>query len=204
MSSSSGIDMETVHATDAINEFNNKLSVYIPIVDENIGDTSIKAVFEHLGLGVISRVDFVYSSIGKKQAFLHFESWNDCEKARKVQREILDPDCNARLVYDNPKFWPLLQNRNPIENPKLLTPNIIDVLQTKIEMLENKLNMFGISTEYDGLGKRPRSSLEMPLNVHVQAADIQPPNLRRMQLSDTCGAITSAYIPGCAPDNEDS
>jgi hypothetical protein len=192
---SSGINMQTTNANDVTDEFNNKLSVYIPIVDENIGDTSIKAVFEHLGLGVISRVDFVYSSLGKKQAFLHFESWNDCAKSRKVQREILDPDCNSRLVYDNPKFWPLLQNRNPVENPKLLTPNIIDVLQTKIEMLESKLNSFGILQDYDGLGKRPRNAIETPFNLHVQAADIQPPILRRMLTSDTCGAITSAYMP---------
>jgi hypothetical protein len=194
-----------------MSEFNSTLSIYIPIVDEKINDTAIKAVFEHLGLGVISRVDFVYSSLGKKQAFLHFTEWFDCEKSHKVQRDILDPGTNARLVYDNPKFWPLLQNRNPVDKPNLDTPNIIDVLQTKIEMLESKLNAFGIaSPDYEGLGKRSRLSSEFPFmnkvcpppsNEEMSAAFnySPPPRLRRMHAGDSCGSITGAYKADFSP-----
>ena len=204
MSTDASLSANNVNVTP----FNAKLSVYIPIVDENINDTTIKAVFEHLGLGIISRVDFVYSSLGKKQAFLHFEAWYECDKARKVQRDILNSDCNARLVYDNPKFWPLLLNRNPIENPKLSTPNIIDVLQTKIQMLENKLNSIGITPDYEGLGKRPRNSHGLPfMNVILPRTPSQaemsaafhgsfsPPPLRRMQPFDSPGSVSNEYLP---------
>ncbi len=203
------MDMTTsTSATNvSIHEFNPTLSVYIPIVDEKINDTAIKAVFEHLGLGVISRVDFVYSSLGKKQAFLHFTEWFDCDKSRKVQRDILDPSVNARLVYDNPRFWPLFQNRNPVENPKLTTPNIIDVLQIKIELLEGKLNAIGLSPpDYEGLGKRARISssihtMQTPTNEEMISSFNRnaPPILRRMQPGDSCGSINTHGFDTLAP-----
>ena len=146
-------------------QINPTLSLYIPVVDSNINETTIKAIFEHENLGKISRIDFVYNNTGKKQAFIHFSEWFDNPKVVSFQEKILNSKEKVRLIYShNPnKYWPIYQNKNPLaERPSHV--NLIDILQNKIALLEMKLGevSFQSSNEDEVPSKRPRNTLQSP------------------------------------------
>ena len=99
--------------------FNNKLSLFIPrVVPEWASQEMITTKFKTLDIGTIQRVDFLekVGSNGVKsyQAFLHFEMWEDNAATRNIQEKIIDPQQTAKLVYDEPWYWILLKNNNPL------------------------------------------------------------------------------------------
>ena len=99
--------------------FNNKLSLFIPrVVPEWASQDLIAGKFKLLDIGTISRVDFLekFSANGVKyyQAFLHFEMWEDNAATRNIQEKICDSEQSARLIYDEPWYWILLKNQNPL------------------------------------------------------------------------------------------
>ena len=101
--------------------FDNKLSLCIPrVVSEWANKDLIINKFQALNIGVINRVDLVEktSANGIKyyMAFLHFEEWEDNTATRNIQYKILNEENNARLVYDEPWYWILLKNNNPISD----------------------------------------------------------------------------------------
>ena len=65
-----------------------------------------------MNVGKVSRVDLV-PQYGKNynSAYIHFEYWNDNEHARSLQSSIQDPEKEARVVYDAPWFWIVLENK---------------------------------------------------------------------------------------------
>lgn len=124
---------ETNHST---------LSVYIPIIIGKITESQIKDIFNKLDIGLVSRVDFV-SKINNsgnitRQAFVHFEKWYDTSSAKNLQIRIQDPNINAKLVYDDPKFWPLLPAYNPaLEQPEHAKEKNIEIIE--LQMMKNKI-----------------------------------------------------------------
>ena len=99
--------------------FNNKLSLFIPrVVPEWASQEMITTKFNALDIGTIERVDFLekVGSNGVKyyQAFLHFEMWEDNAVTRNIQEKIVNPEQTAKLVYDEPWYWILLKNNNPL------------------------------------------------------------------------------------------
>lgn len=92
----------------------NNVSLYIPHVFANISKEDITNVFEHLRIGKVSNIDFV-NKIGDQAqyntAYIHFEYWYDNTAARNFQERVLNPDKEARIVYDDPWFWIVLENK---------------------------------------------------------------------------------------------
>jgi hypothetical protein len=96
--------------------FNPVMSLYIPHVFRNIDEERIVAVFKILGIGNVRKVDFVlkqdkngslYNSV-----YIHFAQWYDTIAARNLQDRILSstPANPAKLVYDDPWHWIVLEN----------------------------------------------------------------------------------------------
>jgi len=168
--------------------FNPKLSLYIPVIDEKIDQAFITGIFENLKIGEISRIDFVYSLVGKKQAFIHFNKWYDNSKVHELQKKIMSPSANARIIYDKPKFWPILQNRTPLDAPPAETNNIVAILQNKIIELEAKLESLTVNKsiaicddDFVSCGKRHRSSndnLVSSMNI-LEEVDLHTPVIDR-------------------------
>lgn len=105
--------------------FNNKLSLFIPrVVPEWASQDMIGDKFKMLDIGTISRVDFLekFSTNGVKyyQAFLHFEMWDDNPATRNLQAKIYNSEQCARLIYDDPWYWILLQNHNPLTQEEVV------------------------------------------------------------------------------------
>ena len=44
-------------------------------------------------------------------AYIHFEFWYDNSVARNFQERVLNPDKEARIVYEDPWYWIVLENR---------------------------------------------------------------------------------------------
>lgn len=105
--------------------FNNTLSLYIPrVVDTWASVDAISPIFEQLGIGTISRIDFVQkqseNSVVYYQAFLYFSEWHDTPSAHHLQERIMqyaenpDDTSAARIVYDDPWYWLLFVNAHPV------------------------------------------------------------------------------------------
>ena len=144
--------------------FNSTLSLYIPIVENNINEDTMKTIFAHENLGTISRIDFVYNNLGKKQAFIHFSEWFNTPKVCEFQAKVMNSKQKARLNINPGKYWPVYPNHNPLaERPPHL--NLIDVLQDKIASLEHKLSeiSFQYSNQDEVPSKRPRNTFPSPL-----------------------------------------
>jgi hypothetical protein len=94
-------------------QFSN-ISLYIPHVFPNYTKEDVQQVFENQKIGKVSRVDFV-SKMGKdgkpyNAAYIHFEFWCDTIANRNLQARICDPTKEARIVYDEPWHWIVLEN----------------------------------------------------------------------------------------------
>jgi hypothetical protein len=90
------------------------ISLYIPHVFANITKNKIVETFEKLRIGSISRIDFINKK-GKNENFnsvyIHFSQWYDNVASRNFQQRVLDPNMEARVVYDEPWFWIVLENK---------------------------------------------------------------------------------------------
>ena len=91
--------------------FNPKLSLYIPVIDEKIDQAFITDIFKNLKIGEISRIDFVYSLVGKKQAFIHFNKWFEHGNGL-IARERLLNGKDIKVIYDEPWYWKITAARN--------------------------------------------------------------------------------------------
>ena len=88
------------------------MSLYIPRVFENIDEEKIIKTFESLLLGKVNHVDFVTKMDKKsvyKSAYVHFDYWFKNVAADNLQDKIRK-NKEARIVYDDPWFWVVLEN----------------------------------------------------------------------------------------------
>jgi len=91
------------------------ISLYIPHVFPNISSTKIFDVFEDQRIGMVRNVDLIpkKDSNGKSYnaAYIHFYEWCDNIAARNFQERVLDKSKEARIVYDEPWHWIVLENK---------------------------------------------------------------------------------------------
>ena len=121
--------------------FNNKLSLFIPrVVPEWASREMIADKFKMLDIGTISRVDFLEKSsangVKYYQAFLHFEMWEDNAATRNIQARIYNSEQCARLIYDDPWYWILLKNHNPLTQEEVVANA---ALQERVVALEEQI-----------------------------------------------------------------
>jgi len=94
-------------------QFQPTMSIYIPHVFENITKDHIYYVFEILRIGRISHIDFIMKMSKNKPyncAYIHFEFWYNNIANINLQEKIRNPEKEARIVYDDPWFWLILEN----------------------------------------------------------------------------------------------
>jgi hypothetical protein len=94
----------------------NNMSIYIPHVFDNIDKDRISNTFESQGIGKVKNVDFV-GKLGKdghsfNAVYVHFEFWYDNSVACNFQERVLNPDKEARIVYEDPWYWIVLENKS--------------------------------------------------------------------------------------------
>jgi hypothetical protein len=90
------------------------ISLYIPHVFANFSKKMVAETFENLRIGNVKRVDFVYKrgSNGDFNAvYIHFNYWYNNVAACNFQERVLNPNMEARIVYDEPWYWIVLENK---------------------------------------------------------------------------------------------
>jgi hypothetical protein len=131
------------------------LSLYIPIIQDNITETYIKRQFNDHNIGKVMRVDFVKNiSKNRREAFVHFDEWFDNETSRAMQDDIKNPDTKTRFIYHDKKFFPLLVNKNAhrrVNNPEYEVLKAEDI-KSAAKMLVSIPMDISSSNEF----KRPR------------------------------------------------
>jgi len=94
---------------------NANMSLYIPRVFANISKEKIAGVFECLRLGKVSRIDFVSKldreNVQYNAVYVHFEHWYSTDAARNFQERLMNPEKETRVVYDDPWYWIVLENK---------------------------------------------------------------------------------------------
>jgi hypothetical protein len=93
----------------------NNISIYIPHVFANIDKDRISDAFESQGIGKVKNVDFI-GKLGKEghqfnAVYVHFEYWYNSSIARNFQERVLNPNKEARIVYEDPWYWIVLENK---------------------------------------------------------------------------------------------
>ena len=92
------------------------ISLYIPHIFANYSKKDVEDVFENLHIGKVNYIDFV-AKIGKdgkeyNSAYIHFEYWYNNQVTINFQERVVNPEKEARLVYDDPWHWIVLENNS--------------------------------------------------------------------------------------------
>jgi hypothetical protein len=90
------------------------ISLYVPHVFANYSKDAVAKVFNEY-VGDVKEVDFVSkkSHDGRpyNAAYIHFHSWHNNHATVNLQARVLDPAQEARIVYDDPWYWIVLENK---------------------------------------------------------------------------------------------
>lgn len=90
-------------------------SLYIPHIFANFDKDFVASVFEKLNIGKVKNIDFILKTNGQGKeynaAYIHFEYWHDTIAARNFHSRVVNPNEEARIVYDEPWFWVVLENK---------------------------------------------------------------------------------------------
>ena len=98
----------------SINQSITNMSLFIPHVFSNISAERITAAFQDNDIGQVSHIDLV-SKMDKNgqiynSAYVHFAFWYQNSTAVNFQERVINPNQQAKLVYDDPWFWIVLKN----------------------------------------------------------------------------------------------
>lgn len=115
-------------ATANTNTFNvNNISLYIPKVFENITKERMASIFEFLDIGMINHIDFVTKVDNKgkpyNSAYIHFDFWYSNISNENLQ-ERLKNSIECRIVYDDPWYWIVLENKATKKDYSVPRPKI--------------------------------------------------------------------------------
>ena len=94
------------------------MSLYIPHVFPNFTKEDVTKAFEDNCIGKVKNIDFVAKITYKEgvaklynAAYIHFEEWYDNIVARNFHSRVRDPIKEARLMYEDPWYWVVLENK---------------------------------------------------------------------------------------------
>ena len=115
--------------------FRPQMSLYIPSVIPSTTEEQIKYVFRMLDLGLVSRVDFVEKDNGLYMAFVHFEYWLINNISYFLQERI-QSEGQSKIVYDDPHYWIVMENKNPRTAAEIELEKRIHGLEERVRYLE--------------------------------------------------------------------
>ena len=132
----------------------SNISLYIPHVFKNIGEDRIAKIFDSLLLGKVSHVDFVPKTdrTGKSYnaVYVHFEYWYNTVAAGNFQKKVVNPEKEARLVYDEPWFWIVLENkRNRVVFDEQAEENELDEILDQMEECEQYMQQIPSDEDFN-------------------------------------------------------
>lgn len=104
------------------------MSLFIPHVYANFTSAAVFDIIQDMGIGEVKNIDFVSKtgSDGKpyNAVYIHFYQWYDNIVARNFQERVLNPSKEARIMYDDPWYWLVLENKGKKHVPGDRKPRI--------------------------------------------------------------------------------
>jgi glutamate/tyrosine decarboxylase-like PLP-dependent enzyme len=135
--------------------FISNISLYIPHVFKNIDEARIAHIFDSLLLGKVSHVDFVPKTdrCGKSYnaVYVHFNYWYNTVAAANFQEKVRNPEKEARLVYDEPWYWVVLENKsNRVVFDEQEEENELDEILDQMEECEQYMQQIPSDEQFNG------------------------------------------------------
>jgi len=130
----------------------------------------ISTVFETLNIGKTKQIDLV-AKMGKNgvaynSAYVHFEEWYDTIAARNFQSKVIDTTKEAKLVYEEPWYWVVLENKAQKFIPGQRKPCIV-IDAPSVTTTPDKRPAAVIPNAPVKASQQPRASITMPsLNLN--------------------------------------
>jgi hypothetical protein len=143
------------------------MSLFIPHVYANFTSAAVFDIIQDMGIGEVKNIDFVSKtgSDGKpyNAVYIHFYQWYDNIVARNFQERVLNPSKEARIMYDDPWYWLVLENKGKKHVPCDRKPRIdLDAFTTP-EKPVAPINF------------RPLNVQRLPKTTKSWAQTVQPP-----------------------------
>jgi len=143
------------------------ISLFIPHVYANFTSAAVFDIIQDMGIGEVKNVDFVSKtgSDGKpyNAVYIHFYQWYDNIVARNFQERVLNPSKEARIMYDDPWYWLVLQNKGKKHVPGDRKPRIdLDAFSTPEKPVAPMMNF------------RPLKVQRVPKTTKSWAQAVQP------------------------------
>ncbi len=194
-------------------DINQSLSVYINSVDnEYANEEYIKILFHTLSIGLVKNVYFEkFTNKSGWHCIIYMHRWYVSEMVENLQKKIINPELDARLVYNDPNYWLLhvnsisqytsnLNNLNHIYTYLTeQTKNIAD-LETKNKRLEDcVMNMNWYVKLHEAnikyIAGKLNSDIETSRLTEIAKPVSKNTNLQLYTNNSCCGAVTDAWVP---------
>ena len=113
-------------------------SLFIPLVWKNISRNFIKSKFDALQIGSIKSVEFFPTDKENyKMAYLHFDTfYMENKSTENFIKRVMDPNLKAQIIYDDPHYWVVMENKSP-QKSLFLAHQLIEDLSRRISLIEN-------------------------------------------------------------------
>lgn len=99
------------------------ISLFIPHIFANYTKQDVIKVFEEeQQIGKVNHIDFIkkYNNGTEYYAgYIHFDYWNENPVAIQLQEDILDVNKEAHIMYEDPWYWIVLENKT---NKQVIKP----------------------------------------------------------------------------------
>jgi len=134
-----------------MSSINQNLSLFIPYVFINITQQRIASIVENANLGIIDHVDFIRKTDKNNKpyhaVYIHFARWFNNSIAENFQERVMNPDKEARIVYDDPWHWIVLQNTgakaevvlSKSEQTQFVSSDYVSILEEKLAAAEKRI-----------------------------------------------------------------
>lgn len=91
------------------------ISLYIPHIFANFSKEYVANVFEDQSIGKVKNIDFI-SKLGQdgkpfSAAYIHFDNWYENTGSLNFQQKVINPNKEAHLMYEDPWYWIVLENK---------------------------------------------------------------------------------------------
>ena len=136
----------------------SNISLYIPHVFPNIDEDRIARIFDLLIIGKVSHVDFVSKTDSRGKSYnavyVHFEYWYNNVAAANFQEKVVNPEKEARLVYDDPWYWVVLENKtNRVVFDEQEEDNELDEILDQMEDCEQYMQQIPSDEDFNDFTK---------------------------------------------------
>jgi hypothetical protein len=92
------------------------ISLFIPHIFANYRKEDVIKIFEDKQIGKVNHVDYIKkfnNGTDYYAAYIHFDYWYENAGAVKLHKDVLDTQKEARIMYEEPWYWIVLENKTP-------------------------------------------------------------------------------------------